>query len=435
MTKPKSRVTVRPDIELGSHGSKWKHGWLPLNAVAAAIKAKKFRHEGGGSGKSRIDVQRQAAHALAAKGKARPPRQKAPEKPRTMADVAREQGRTHNVGGVFIRPDKGELNREDERNLRYQLAFHKASAKQGRGSVSSQQRQGHIRAIQNRLDEHNKAIRDENKATLARNREIVASASAPKSETAMTLKYPSPAQRSANRRERASTIAATSASGKPIVIAQQRHVDATKPRAPRGSKSVAGVKMHSDVNSILSSERVKYDQSTPGRAALAAATARHSDVTKTHPKGMRVQFEHPTTGKKTEGEVVGHRDGNVSVSHTYRTGSSGFQQTLTMHPSEVKPSAKYGHLGPQPVTRAAPGTKSVAGVKMDGQQKIGSASAVSTPKVSHRITASTYRGQTGHQVSQFKDGRKGSSVFVPGDRSEAEKVRDRMKAGKSAFGK
>lgn len=69
----KSRVQVREDIQLGSNGSKWKHGWIPLNAVAAAIKAKKFGKEGH-SGKSRIDVAKQITHATAPSGKTRAPR-------------------------------------------------------------------------------------------------------------------------------------------------------------------------------------------------------------------------------------------------------------------------------------------------------------------------------------------------------------------------
>lgn len=43
------------DILLGRDGSKWRHGWIPLNPIATQIKAKKFKSDGGSS-KSRVNV-------------------------------------------------------------------------------------------------------------------------------------------------------------------------------------------------------------------------------------------------------------------------------------------------------------------------------------------------------------------------------------------
>lgn len=40
------RVRVRDDIELGSMGAKWRHGWVPLNPQATAIKLKKLKAGG-----------------------------------------------------------------------------------------------------------------------------------------------------------------------------------------------------------------------------------------------------------------------------------------------------------------------------------------------------------------------------------------------------
>lgn len=37
-------------LELAMSGAKWKHGWIPINAIAAAIKAKQMHHAGGHGG-------------------------------------------------------------------------------------------------------------------------------------------------------------------------------------------------------------------------------------------------------------------------------------------------------------------------------------------------------------------------------------------------
>lgn len=66
-------------IELAGH---WKHGWIPVDDIARAIRAKQLSKGGDGlwhhdpsvHGKSRINAEANVAHALAPKGKARPPR-------------------------------------------------------------------------------------------------------------------------------------------------------------------------------------------------------------------------------------------------------------------------------------------------------------------------------------------------------------------------
>lgn len=51
--KPKTdkvhAVDSRADIELGSYGSKWRHGWIPLNTTATALKLKQLKAGGGHS--------------------------------------------------------------------------------------------------------------------------------------------------------------------------------------------------------------------------------------------------------------------------------------------------------------------------------------------------------------------------------------------------
>lgn len=51
-TKPKIRVKARDDIELGTDGAKWRHGWVPLNPVAAAFKSKQRR--AGGASRTKV---------------------------------------------------------------------------------------------------------------------------------------------------------------------------------------------------------------------------------------------------------------------------------------------------------------------------------------------------------------------------------------------
>jgi hypothetical protein len=63
--------TADGDLVLGRDGSKWRHNWVPLNAVAAAIKAKRWKGHGGvepktavaksargGAAKVRTDIER-----------------------------------------------------------------------------------------------------------------------------------------------------------------------------------------------------------------------------------------------------------------------------------------------------------------------------------------------------------------------------------------
>jgi hypothetical protein len=87
-----AEAAERGMIDLGRDGAKWRHGWIPLNAIAAAIKAKKWHGHGGSkgnlpSGKSRISIGANAAHAMAPKGKAR-----ATAAQRARAEAARRPG-------------------------------------------------------------------------------------------------------------------------------------------------------------------------------------------------------------------------------------------------------------------------------------------------------------------------------------------------------
>lgn len=103
-----AEAAERGMIDLGRDGAKWRHGWLPLNGIAAAIKAKKY-HGGGGkaslpSGKSRINVGANAEHAMAPKGKAR-----ATAAQRARAEAARRP--TMTPPGAYT-PEKGAKYRE-----------------------------------------------------------------------------------------------------------------------------------------------------------------------------------------------------------------------------------------------------------------------------------------------------------------------------------
>lgn len=224
-------------IDLGRDGAKWRHGWIPMNGIAAAIKAKKF-HGNAPSGKTRINVNANAEHALAPKGKARI----------SAAQRARgEAGRRATMTGDI------------------------KSGKHSFADIAKNAREG---------------------------------------------KY-----------------------GPDAKAAQIKH------------EAAQGGGVHGEAAAAMTPGRERLHA---GAMARAEAAHRSGDLAKTHPKGMRAEFTHPTTGKKTEGEVVGHesRDGKpqVQVSHVYRTagGSNGFQQTLSMNPSEVKHSKKYGSNGPQP---------------------------------------------------------------------------------------
>lgn len=65
-----AEAASRGIVDLGRDGATWKHGWIPTNAIASAIKLKK-RGSSSVSGKSRINVRSNVEHSLAPKGKAK----------------------------------------------------------------------------------------------------------------------------------------------------------------------------------------------------------------------------------------------------------------------------------------------------------------------------------------------------------------------------
>lgn len=399
-----AEAAERGIIDLGRDGAKWKHGWIPLNAVAAAIKAKKF-HGGKASapnGKSRINVSAQVEHSLAPKGKAR----------MTAAQRARGEAARHIEAPKASDADVSDAHRHTpERGKAAAAALQEAHNRMIRGHADAAEKRGNLSDVP---PTHMQAVMEE----LAKRR----------TDAELHRMHRGP-----NTRE--SKIAGAEL--------RRRHGPSMMPN--EGEKS-AGAVYGIDPQKLAEHNAMRLEQYrklggksdsslTPAQGADAAHRRLEEAITKselrrntakrnrTTPDGLKITHS-PEFNDKGE-----HTGFSVGIEDTQHPEGSSARHIAGGHyqRSSSAQIAEEGALG-----RAR--DKRRGGKQLDDRYTMQPREVASNDsKARTRITKKTYRGNEGHQVSEFTDGRKGRSVFVPGDRSEAEKVRERMRAGKGPF--